>query len=82
MRAFGFIHGNILRVRHVNEEHLLRGQFQERVRRGAADEEMKRVDRLGAFHEDDEAGTTFAMLKDVVEKLHKEFNAEKKEEEQ
>ena len=48
----------------------------------ASYEEMKRVDRLGAFHEDDEAGTTFAMLKDVVENLHKEFHAEKEEEEQ
>jgi len=47
----------------------------------ASYKEMKRVDHMGAFHEDDEAGTTFAMLKDVVEKLYKEFNAEKKEEE-
>jgi hypothetical protein len=44
-------------------------------------EEMKRIDHMGAFHEDDESGTTFAMLKDVVEKLYKEFNAEKKEKE-
>jgi len=48
----------------------------------ASYEEMKRVDHLGAFHEDDESGTTFAMLKDVIENLHKEFNAEKKEAEQ
>jgi hypothetical protein len=40
---------------------------------------MQEIDRIGAFEEDDEAGTTFAMLKEVVDNLDKEFNGEKKE---
>ena len=45
-------------------------------------EEMKRVDHTGAFHESDEVGTTFSILKDVVKNLHKEFYASEKEKEQ
>ena len=41
--------------------------------------EMKQIDRLGAFEKDDEAGTTFAMLKDVIDNLEEEFNGKKKE---
>ena len=41
--------------------------------------EMKKIDHKGAFEEDDEAGTTFSMLKNVINNLEKEFNAEKKE---
>ena len=41
--------------------------------------EMKKIDHKGAFAEDDEAGTTFTMLKNVVTNLEKEFNAETKE---
>ena len=44
--------------------------------------EMKKIDHKGAFAEDDEAGTTFTMLKNVVTNLEKEFNAEKKESQQ
>ena len=40
---------------------------------------MKEIDRLGAFEKDDEAGTTFAMLKDVIDNLEEEFNGKKKE---
>ena len=43
-------------------------------------EAMKRIDRLGAFEKDDEAGTTFDLLKEVVEELKKEFDAQKEEE--
>ena len=41
---------------------------------------MKEIDRLGAFEKDDEAGTTFSMLKNVIDNLEKEFNGQKKEE--
>ena len=41
--------------------------------------EMKKIDYKGAFAEDDEAGTTFTMLKNVITNLEKEFNAETKE---
>jgi hypothetical protein len=41
--------------------------------------EMKKIDHKGAFAEDDEAGTTFTMLKNVITNLEKEFNAETKE---
>ena len=41
--------------------------------------QMKRIDHKGSFAEDDEAGTTFKLLKDVVINLEKEFNAETEE---
>ena len=41
---------------------------------------MKRIDRLGAFEKDDEAGTTFELLKQVVDELKEEFDAEEEEE--
>lgn len=41
--------------------------------------EMKKIDHTGAFAEDDESGTTFTMLKNVITNLEKEFNAETKE---
>ena len=41
--------------------------------------EMKRIDRIGAFEKDDEAGTTFELLKDVIVNLEKEFNGTKEE---
>jgi hypothetical protein len=41
--------------------------------------EMKKIDYKGAFEQDDEAGSTFLMLKNVINNLEKEFNAEKKE---
>ncbi len=39
--------------------------------------EMKRIDRIGAFEKDDEAGTTFDLLKNVITNLEEEFNGEK-----
>ena len=36
-------------------------------------ETMQQVDRLGAFEEDDEAGTTFALLKQTIEELKETF---------
>ena len=41
---------------------------------------MQEIDRVGAFEKDDEAGTTFEMLKNVIDNLEKEFNGKKKEE--
>ena len=41
--------------------------------------QMKRIDHKGSFAEDDEAGTTFTLLKNVVINLEKEFNAETEE---
>jgi hypothetical protein len=35
---------------------------------------MKQIDRLGAFESEDEAGTTFEMLKEVVTELKSEFD--------
>jgi len=40
---------------------------------------MKRIDRIGAFEKDDETGTTFELLKQVIDELKKEFDAEKEE---
>jgi hypothetical protein len=35
---------------------------------------MQQIDRLGAFEKDDEAGTTFALLKQTIDELKKEFD--------
>jgi hypothetical protein len=39
-------------------------------------EAMQQIDRLGAFEKDDEAGTTFALLKQVINELSEEFDGE------
>jgi hypothetical protein len=41
---------------------------------------MKTLDRIGAFEKDDEAGTTFALLKEVIDTLKMEFDGETSEE--
>lgn len=43
-------------------------------------EEMKQIDHKGAFESDDEAGTTFALLNQVLTDLKEQTNAENKEE--
>ena len=43
-------------------------------------ESMKQIDRLGAFEEDDEAGTTFALLKQTIEELKETFEDGQEEE--
>jgi len=42
-------------------------------------ENMKQIDRLGAFEKDDEAGTTFELLSNVVTDLKEEFDAKEEE---
>ena len=42
-------------------------------------DEMKKIDYKGSFESDDEAGTTFTILKEVVDNLEKEFNGTKEE---
>ena len=37
---------------------------------------MQKIDRIGAFEKDDEAGTTFALLKQVIEELKEEFDGQ------
>jgi hypothetical protein len=37
---------------------------------------MQQIDRIGAFEKDDEAGTTFALLKQVIEELKEEFDGQ------
>ena len=41
---------------------------------------MQKIDRLGAFEKDDEAGTTFQLLNEVVTQLKEEFDGEAQEE--
>jgi len=41
---------------------------------------MQQIDRLGAFEEDDEAGTTFALLKQTIEELKETFENGQEEE--
>ena len=43
-------------------------------------ETMKAIDSKGSFESDDEAGTTFEMLKQVITELNTEFNGEASEE--
>ena len=47
----------------------------------AAYEEMKRIDVKGSFESDDEVGTTFALLKQVIDDLYEEANGPQKEQE-
>jgi len=42
-------------------------------------ENMKRIDHLGAFESEDEAGTTFSMLSEVITNLKEQFDAESQE---
>ena len=41
---------------------------------------MQRIDRLGAFEKDDEAGTTFQLLTEVITELKETFDGEAQEE--
>lgn len=43
-------------------------------------DKMQEIDRLGAFEKDDEAGTTFDLLKQVIENLKQEFDGQAQEE--
>ena len=42
---------------------------------------MKQIDSIGAFENEDEAGTTFQMLKQVIDELKGEFNGSEEEKE-
>ena len=46
-----------------------------------AHEKMLEIDRLGAFEKDDEAGTTFQMLNQVITTLKTQFDGEESKEE-
>jgi len=39
-------------------------------------ENMQEIDRLGAFEAEDEAGTTFQLLNDVIIKLKEQFDVQ------
>ena len=47
-----------------------------------AHQEMTRIDRIGAFEENDESGTTFSLLKEVITNLHKDFHGTEEEKKQ
>ena len=40
---------------------------------------MQEIDRLGAFEAEDEAGTTFALLKETITELKETFDGEAQE---
>jgi hypothetical protein len=40
---------------------------------------MQKIDRLGAFEAEDEAGTTFDLLKQVINELKEEFDGQSEE---
>lgn len=44
-------------------------------------DKMQEIDRLGAFEKDDEAGTTFQMLNQVITTLKTQFDGEENKEE-
>ena len=44
-------------------------------------DKMQEIDRLGAFEKDDEAGTTFQMLNQVIITLKTQFDGEESKEE-
>jgi hypothetical protein len=41
---------------------------------------MKQIDRLGAFESEDEAGTTFQLLNEVITELKEQFDGEEEKE--
>jgi hypothetical protein len=41
---------------------------------------MKQIDHLGAFESEDEAGTTFSLLNEVITELKEEFDNGQSEE--
>ncbi len=43
-------------------------------------DKMQEIDRLGAFEKDDEAGTTFELLNQVITTLKTQFDGEEGEE--
>lgn len=43
-------------------------------------EVMTEIDRLGAFESEDEAGTTFQLLKEVITELKEQFDGQTQEE--
>ena len=45
----------------------------------SAHDAMQQIDRLGAFEKDDEAGTSFALLLEVVENLKNTFDGPSEE---
>jgi len=40
---------------------------------------MQQIDQLGAFESEDEAGTTFQLLNEVITELKEQFDGEEKE---
>jgi hypothetical protein len=46
---------------------------------GESYENMQNIDRLGAFEAEDEAGTTFALLKETITELKDIFDGEAQE---
>jgi hypothetical protein len=46
----------------------------------SAHDAMQQIDRLGAFEKDDEAGTTFQLLTEVITELKETFDGEAQEE--
>ena len=43
-------------------------------------ETMKKLDHLGAFESEDEAGTTFALLNEVITNLKEQFDGQEEKE--
>ena len=46
----------------------------------SAYDSMKEIDRLGAFESEDEAGTTFQLLNEVITELKEQFDGTTQEE--
>jgi hypothetical protein len=46
----------------------------------ASYDKMQEIDRLGAFEKDDEAGSTFQLLNEVIQQLKSEFDNGESEE--
>jgi cell division protein FtsB len=42
-------------------------------------DDMQQIDQLGAFESEDESGTTFQLLKEVITELKEQFDAETEE---
>lgn len=76
-RAF-FLAGALAEAQEYIEELELTNEFMY-SRISQSYDVMQEIDRLGAFESEDEAGTTFALLKETITELKETFDGEAQE---
>lgn len=82
--VFGFTTWNLLRKNEATEDVIEEQEEMIANMAGRIDDSMKKMKQLdsrGAFEADDETGTVFKQLYEVIEELEKYYGEEEKEEE-